>query len=73
MCYRCFEGTMLCGHRGRDPDLGQVVLEEVSLGWSLQEQRGKGPPHQGVSVQRDEGGALGKTLLARWDRRREGV
>lgn len=62
---------MLCGYRGRDPDPGQVVLEEVSLGWSLQEQMEKGPPHQGMSVQKDERGALGKTLLARWGQRRD--
>lgn len=33
----------------------------------------KGPPHQGMSVQKDERGALGKTLLARWGQRRERV
>lgn len=32
---------MLWGHKGGDPDPGQAVPEEVSLGWSLPEQMGK--------------------------------
>lgn len=45
----------------------------MSFGWILQEQMGKAIPHQGMSVQKDERGALGKMLLARWGWRREGV
>ena len=64
---------MLWDHKGKDTDPDQVVPEEVSLGQSLQGQVEKGPPHQGMSVQKDERDALGKALLASWGRRREGV
>lgn len=47
---KCDEGTVLLEHRRKDPDAGQVVPEEVSLGRSLPEQMGKALAHRGLSA-----------------------